>query len=1018
MWGPPSPPGAASGQASGSSLAYAVTSGGANCSVDSGTGTVTGIAVGTCVVTLTVSKSGYDDFEATNDAEVVTGTMGAITWPGDAYASGDLTVPGTRALSNAPTVASPAGATVSYSSTDSSVCTVDPADGTVTAVDDGSCVVTATFSKTDYIDKSADHGGITVVDGTPDAPVAPSATSALGVNTISWTAPAANGDAITAYAVESDKADLGGNYAGTWTAVPGCGADDLSGSALVTTCDHGVLAKGDKYKYRVRATNSVGDGAWSATSDEVTVAYGTQSVTWADYAGSVGVGATRAAGAASGQVSGSSLAYAVTSGGANCSVDSGTGTVTGIAVGTCVVTLTVSKSGYDDFEATNDAEVVTGTMGAITWPGDAYASGDLTVPGTRALSNAPTVASPAGATVSYSSTDSSVCTVDPANGTVTAVDDGSCVVTATFGKTGYVDKTADHGGITVVDGTPDAPVAPSATSALGVNTISWTAPAANGDAITAYAVESDKADLGGNYAGTWTAVPGCGADDLSGSALTATCDHGVLSKGEKYKYRVRATNSVGDGAWSATSDEVTVAYGTQSVTWADYAGSVGVGATRAAGAASGQVSGSSLAYAVTSGGANCSVDSGTGTVTGIAVGTCVVTLTVSKSGYDDFEATNDAEVVTGTMGAITWPGDAYAAGDLTVPGTRALSNAPTVAFPAGATVSYSSTDSSVCTVDPANGTVTAVDDGSCVVTATFGKTGYVDKTADHGGITVVDGTPDAPAAPTATSALGVNTISWTAPAENGDAITAYAVQYEKADSVGNYAGTWTAVPGCGADDLSGSALAATCDHGVLSKGEKYKYRVRATNSVGDGAWSLAGAEITVAYGTQSGITWADYSGNVRVGATLNAGSVTGAVQGSSNAFSLATGETDCSVDSGSGRVTGRAVGTCVVVLTVTKAGYDDFGATHDVTVDAGIMGAITWPIDAYAAGGLTVPGTRALSNAPDGRLPGRSDGELLVDRFERLHRQSHKRDGDRRGQRALRGHGDLQQDGLHRQERE
>ena len=168
----------------------------------------------------------------------------------------------------------------------------------------------------------------------------------------------------------------------------------------------------------------------------------------------------------------------------------------------------------------------------------------------------------------------------------------------------------------------------------------------------------------------------------------------------------------------------------------------------------------------------------------------------------------------------------------------------------------------------------------------------------------------------------------------------------------------------------------------------------------------------VVYGTQS-VTWADYpetSGWTPPSTPGGDGRSPGVVQ----RLLPGRGETDCLVDSGTGTVTGRAVGTCVVVLTVSKAGYDDFEATRDVTVDAGVMGAITWPNDAYASGNPCGSGDEGAVQRPDGRLPGRSGRDLLVDRFERLHGQSRERDGDRRGRRVLRGHGDLQQDGLHR----
>ena len=54
--------------------------------------------------------------------------------------------------------------------------------------------------------------------------------------------------------------------------------------------------------------------------------------------------------------------------------------------------------------------------------------------------------------------------------------------------------------------------------------------------------------------------------------------------------------------------------------------------------------------------------------------------------------------------------------------------------------------------------------------------------------TVLASVPSTLSQPEVTSANGVNTISWVAPASNGSAITGYTVQFSKADASGDYAG--------------------------------------------------------------------------------------------------------------------------------------------------------------------------------------------------------------------------------------
>ena len=583
--------GSVSGQVAGSTLAYSVTSGSSNCSVDTGTGEVTGLAVGSCTITLTVTATGYDDVTKTNDVTVVTATMGAISWS-NPYASGNLTVPATRTMSSEATIDSPSEVTLAYSSRNESVCTVD-ATGTISAVDDGSCVIRATFSKTGYYDATIDSAAITVVDGSPDAPAAPTVSSLNGVNTITWTAPATNGSAITGYNVDVSSS-------GSWSSLSGCQ------NITELTCDHSGLTGGDMYEYRVSATSSVGHSDWSPASAETMVHSAVPSAPSVPTVSSA----------------------------------SGINTITWTAPAD-------NGSAITDYEVQVNADS-TGNYPDASWDDlSGCEASDLTS-GSRSCGHS-----------GLSGGDKYKYRVRAVNGVGNGV---------------WSPASSE---ITVGISAPDAPAKPTVSSAIGANTITWTAPGNNGSAITAYSVQSNKADATGDYdESSWASISGCSS--LAGNVLT--CTHSGLVKDDKYRYQVMATNGGGNSAWSASSDEITVAYGTQSVTWAAYGSDVSVDSTIDAGAVSGQVAGSTLAYSVTAGSSNCSVDAGTGEVTGLAVGSCTITLTVSATGYDDADLTNDVTVITAAMGTATWA-NAYATGDLAVPGTRAVNSDPTIDSP-------------------------------------------------------------------------------------------------------------------------------------------------------------------------------------------------------------------------------------------------------------------------------------------------------------------------------------------------
>ena len=100
----------------------------------------------------------------------------------------------------------------------------------------------------------------------PGAPSPPRLTAGDGQLSVSWTAPSDNGAAIDDYDVRYRPAG------GSWTELP----DDVKSAATTTTITG--LANGTSYEVQVRAGNSVGDGAWSASATGTPVAAGDRAV--------------------------------------------------------------------------------------------------------------------------------------------------------------------------------------------------------------------------------------------------------------------------------------------------------------------------------------------------------------------------------------------------------------------------------------------------------------------------------------------------------------------------------------------------------------------------------------------------------------------------------------------------------------------------------------------------------------------------------------------------------------------
>ena len=89
--------------------------------------------------------------------------------------------------------------------------------------------------------------------------------------------------------------------------------------------------------------------------------------------------------------------------------------------------------------------------------------------------------------------------------------------------------------------------------------------------------------------------------------------------------------------------------------------------------------------------------------------------------------------------------------------------------------------------------------------------------------------PGRPAAPTVSAASGASLrVSWTAPTNNGTAITDYDVQYKRSS-----ASSWTS------HAFDGTGTSATI--GGLTAGATYNVQVRAANTAGESTWSASGS---------------------------------------------------------------------------------------------------------------------------------------------------------------------------------
>ena len=379
---------------------------------------------------------------------------------------------------------------------------------------------------------------------------------------------------------------------------------------------------------------------------------------------------------------------------------------------------------------------------------------------------------------------------------------------------------------------PDAPGGVTATAGNATATVTWTAPSDGGSAITGYSVIPYIAGA------AQAAVPASGTSAvLSG-----------LTNGTAYTFAVTATNAIGTSQASAQTTAVTPATLPAAPT----------GVTAVRGNASAVVSwtapangGSTVtSYVVTPyiGATAQPTTSVTGnpagtssTVTGLTNGSAYTFTVTAVNGV----GSGPASAVSPSVTPLTTPGAPTAVA--ATPGNTSASVSWTApASNGGAAISTYTVTPYVGTTAQTARTVAGNPPATSLnVTGLTNGTEYTfvvtaNNTVGAGAVStpttaVTPALPTAPAAPTGVTAVPGNvsaTVSWTAPANGGSAITSYRIT----PYVGAAAQTVRTV----------SASATTLIVTGLTNGTAYTFRVAAVNAIGTSALSTASAAVTPA----------------------------------------------------------------------------------------------------------------------------------------------------------------------------
>ena len=428
--------------------------------------------------------------------------------------------------------------------------------GTIGTISGTSCNITGLTNGGIYtFSVTATNGAGTSAAGTsntislaspPNAPSSINATAGIRSASLSWTAPDNNGSAITSYTVTVSSSN--GGSLGTVGTVTG------------TSCNITGLTDGKTYTFFVTATNGAGTST-TGTSNTITIASvpGAPTLVTA----SAGIRSASLSWTAPNDNGSDITSYTVIVASPNGGLLGTVGTITGTS---CTVTGLTNGGIYSFFViATNGAgSSDAGSSNSVTLADvPSSPTNVIATAGIRSASLSWGAATPNGSNITgytvtvSSSNGGSLGTVGTISGTtcsITGLSDGK---NYTFSVTATNAAGTGAAGISnsiALASAPDAPRSVNATVGNGTSTITWEPPInTGGSPISFYTLRI----TGGSFTGFSNPV-------TSGIIISG------LSRGTRYTYYVKATNSAGlesaEGSAAATTFDVPSAPGIQTPT--------------------------------------------------------------------------------------------------------------------------------------------------------------------------------------------------------------------------------------------------------------------------------------------------------------------------------------------------------------------------------------------------------------------------------------------------------------------
>ena len=393
------------------------------CTFDSSTSKLTIAGAGTCTITATSARTANYK-EASVTFELTVDKKGDQTLEDFAYSPSQITFGNDAPTLTAPTVTVPAtgGGTVTYSAAPDTVCTVDSSDGALTIIAVGTCRITATAAATDEGNYNATSVTVDVTVDKADQTLSGftyndsnSATVTYGDDPLKLTALSGAVGAVTYSSSDTDVCTFDSST--SKLTIAGAGTCTITATSARTA----------NYKEASVTFELTVDKKGDQTLEDF--AYSPSQITFGNDAPTLTAPTVTVPATGGGTVTYSAAPDTV------CTVDSSDGALTIIAVGTCRITATAAATDEGNYNATSVTVDVTVDKADQTLSGFTYNDSNSA---TVTYGNDPlelTALSGAVGAVTYSSSDTDVCTFDSSTSMLTIAGAGDCTITATAAQT-------------------------------------------------------------------------------------------------------------------------------------------------------------------------------------------------------------------------------------------------------------------------------------------------------------------------------------------------------------------------------------------------------------------------------------------------------------------------------------------------------------------------------------------------------------------------------------------------------